>query len=55
MNLLILLEDEDVSACTLTDLPTNSDVINALGKTIIEKPSTSLIVNQLCIVVWQNW
>ena len=51
MNLLILLEDEDVSACTLADLPTNSDVISAIEKTI-EKPSTSLIVNQLCVVVW---
>ena len=54
MNLLILLEDDDVSACTLADLPTNSDVINAIEKTIIEKPSTSLIVTQLCVVVWQN-
>ena len=54
MHLSILLEDEDVSACTLADLPTNSDVINALEKTIIEKPNTSLIVNQLCVVVWQN-
>ena len=54
MNLSILLEDEDVSSCTLADLPTNSDVINALEKAIIEKPSTSLIVNQLCVVVWQN-
>ena len=53
MNLLILLEDEDVSACTLADLPTNSDVISAIEKTI-EKPSTSLTVNQLCVVVWQN-
>ena len=53
MNLLILLEDEDVSACTLADSPTNSDVISAIEKTI-EKPSTSLIVNQLCVVVWQN-
>ena len=53
MNLLILLEDEDVSACTLDDLLTNSDVIGAIEKTI-EKPSTSLIVNQLCVVVWQN-
>ena len=53
VNLLILLEDEDVSACTLADLLTNSDVINALGKTTIEKPS--LIVNRLCVVVWQNW
>ena len=54
MNLSILLEDENVSACTLADLPTNSDIINALEKTIIEKPSTSLTVNQLCVVVWQN-
>ena len=54
MNLSILLEDEDVSACTLADLLTNSDVINALEKTIIEKPSTSLIANQLCVVVWQD-
>ena len=53
MNLSILLEDEDISPCTLDDLPTNSDVINALEKTITERPSTSLIVNQLC-VVWQN-
>ena len=45
MNWSILLEDEDVSACTLADLLTNSDVINALEKTIIEKPSTSLIAN----------
>ena len=54
MNLSILLEDEDVSVCTLADLPTNSDVINVLKKTITEKPSISLIVNQLCVVVWQN-
>ena len=54
MHLLILLEDEDVSVCTLADLLTNSDDISALEKTIIEKPSTSLIVNQLCVVVWQN-
>ena len=26
----------------------------SLEKIIIEKPSTSLIVNQLCVVVWQN-
>ena len=32
MNLSILLEDEDVRACTLADLPTNSDVINKLEK-----------------------
>ena len=54
MNLSILLEDDDVIPCTLAYLPTNSDVINALEKTIIEKTSTSLIVNQLCVVVWQN-
>ena len=54
MNFSILLEDEDVSTCTLADLPTNSDVINALEKAIIEKPSTILIVNQLQIVVCQN-
>ena len=47
MNLSLLLEDEDVSSCTLADLPTNSDVINALEKAITEKPGTSLIVNQL--------
>ena len=40
MNLLISLEDEDVSAYTLADLLTNSDVMNTLEKTIIEKPST---------------
>ena len=45
MNLSILLDDEDVSACTLADLLTNSDVIIALEKTITEKPSISLIVN----------
>ena len=50
MNLSILLEDEDVSACTLADLPTNSDVINALEKTIIEKLSTSLIVNNCALL-----
>ena len=54
MNFSILLEDEDVSTCTLADLPTNSDVIHALEKAIIEKPSTILIVNPLGIVVWQN-
>ena len=54
MNLLILLEGEDVSVCTLADLLKNSDVISALEKTITKKPSTSLIVNQLYIVVWQN-
>ena len=54
MNFSILLEDEDVSTCTLADFPTNSDVINALEKGIIEKPSTILIVNQLGIVVCQN-
>ena len=54
MSLSILLEDEDVSICTLADLPINSDAINALEKAIIEKPSTILIVNQLGIVVWQN-
>ena len=35
-------------------MPTNSDIINALEKTIIEELSTSLIVIQLCVVVWQN-
>ena len=54
MSLSVLLENENVSACTLTDLLTNSDVIIALEKTIIEEPSTSLIMNQLCVVVWQN-
>ena len=54
MNFSILHEDEDVSTCILADLLTNSDVINALEKAIIEKSSTILIVNQLGIVVWQN-
>lgn len=54
MNLSILLEDEDVSACTLADLPSNSDVINALEGTTAEKQPTNLIANQLCVVVWQN-
>ena len=54
INLSILLEDEDVSACTLADLPTTFYVISALEKIIIEKPSTSLIVNQLCVVFWKN-
>ena len=39
VNLSILLEDEGVSAYTLADLPTNSDVINASEKIIIEKVS----------------
>ena len=55
MNLLILLEDEDVSACTLVDLLTNSDVIIALEKTITEKPSISLIINQLCCCLAKLW
>ena len=54
MNFSILHEDEDVSTCILADLLTNSDVINALEKAIIEKPSTIFIVNQLGIVFWQN-
>ena len=46
MNLSILLEDEGVSAYTLADLPTNSDVINALEKTIIKKVSKTLFLTQ---------
>ena len=46
MNLSILLEDEGVSAYTLADLPTNSDIINTLEKTIIEKVSKTLFLTQ---------
>lgn len=58
INLAILLEDEHTSTQTVADLPTNKDVIHALNGPYTEMentlPISSLQLNELCIVVWQN-
>ena len=55
-NLAILLSDDCISACTVTDLPTN-DVVAVLEGTTTEQQRnecSNLKINELCVVVWQN-
>ena len=56
-NLAILLSEDCISARTVTDLPTNDDVIAVLEGTTTEQQSnepSNLKINELCVVVWQN-
>ena len=59
-NLTILLADEDISRCSVADLPSNEDVIAALtssqnAERVNSTPSTPLrTINELCVVVWLN-
>ena len=56
-NLMILLSDRDNLTGTVTDLPTNADVLQMITRDITHKPpkdTTTLLsdINDLCIVVW---
>ena len=55
-NLVILLGDDvHISEATITNLPTNEEVMNVLLNTAMENnAASSLSLNELCIVVWQN-
>ena len=56
-NLMILLSDRDNLTGTVTDLPTNADVLQMITRDVTHKPrkdTTTLLpdINDLCIVVW---